>query len=114
MERHVCNLPAFSAEASKEASSKRSPSGRTLKKTVTRRKNFPRACVSCDVCLIQGGGVCVVTVMAVRHPADRRCWFCAEEKAKYAKRDPIVAFKKYLIENGLADEAELKVCSRLF
>ena len=38
----------------------------------------------------------------------------AEEKAKYAKRDPIVAFKKYLIENGLADEAELKVCKTLF
>lgn len=32
----------------------------------------------------------------------------AAEKAKYAARDPIAALKKYLIENKLAKEAELK------
>ncbi|XP_010480668.1 PREDICTED: pyruvate dehydrogenase E1 component subunit alpha-3, chloroplastic-like [Camelina sativa] len=32
----------------------------------------------------------------------------AAEKAKYAARDPIAALKKYLIENNLAKEAELK------
>ncbi|GAB2231178.1 hypothetical protein Droror1_Dr00027466 [Drosera rotundifolia] len=30
------------------------------------------------------------------------------EKKKYAERDPITALKKYLFENGLASEAELK------
>lgn len=30
------------------------------------------------------------------------------EKAHYAARDPLAALKKYLLENNLADEAELK------
>jgi len=32
----------------------------------------------------------------------------AAEKAHYAARDPIVALKKYLLENELATEADLK------
>lgn len=35
--------------------------------------------------------------------------FSAEEKAKYAARDPITALKNYLLENDLATEADLKV-----
>lgn len=31
-----------------------------------------------------------------------------EEKAKYAQRDPITGLKSYLLDNGLATEAELK------
>lgn len=34
--------------------------------------------------------------------------FFAAEKAKYAARDPIVALKKYLLENKLASEKELE------
>lgn len=37
--------------------------------------------------------------------------WCAEEKAKYAARDPIVALKKYLLETNMATEVELKVCN---
>lgn len=33
---------------------------------------------------------------------------CAAEKAHYAARDPIVALKKYLLDNEIATEAELK------
>lgn len=32
----------------------------------------------------------------------------AAEKARYAARDPIAALKKYLLENNLASEQELK------
>lgn len=32
----------------------------------------------------------------------------AAEKARYAARDPIAALKKYLVENKLASEQELK------
>ncbi len=31
-----------------------------------------------------------------------------EEKAHYAARDPIPQFKKYMVESGLATEAEIK------
>ncbi|KAK9093770.1 hypothetical protein Scep_025239 [Stephania cephalantha] len=34
------------------------------------------------------------------------------EKDHYSKRDPIVALKKYMIENNLADEAELKAIEK--
>ena len=34
------------------------------------------------------------------------------EKAHYATRDPITALKKYMIENNLVDEAELKAIDR--
>ncbi|GMH31324.1 hypothetical protein Nepgr_033167 [Nepenthes gracilis] len=34
------------------------------------------------------------------------------EKTHYAARDPIKAFKKYLLENSLADEAELKAIEK--
>ena len=36
------------------------------------------------------------------------CLFALEEKAKYAQRDPITGLKSYLLDNGLATEAELK------
>ncbi|CDY37428.1 BnaC08g45660D [Brassica napus] len=36
----------------------------------------------------------------------------AAEKAKYAARDPITALKKYLIENKLANEGELKTIEK--
>lgn len=36
----------------------------------------------------------------------------AEEKAHYATRDPIAALKKYMIQNSLTDEAELKVIEK--
>lgn len=36
----------------------------------------------------------------------------AAEKARYAARDPITALKKYLIENNLANEAELKTIEK--
>lgn len=36
------------------------------------------------------------------------CFVDADEKAHYAARDPIVAFKKYLIEKNLAKESDLK------
>ncbi|KAJ0860953.1 putative pyruvate dehydrogenase (acetyl-transferring) [Helianthus annuus] len=35
-----------------------------------------------------------------------------DEKARYAARDPITQFKKYLIENKLASEAELKAIEK--
>ncbi|XP_024529780.1 pyruvate dehydrogenase E1 component subunit alpha-3, chloroplastic [Selaginella moellendorffii] len=35
-----------------------------------------------------------------------------EQKNKYAVRDPIAAFKKYLLENGLASEADLKAIEK--
>jgi len=35
-----------------------------------------------------------------------------DEKAHYAKRDPITALKKYIFENGLAEEAELKAIEK--
>lgn len=35
-----------------------------------------------------------------------------EEKAKYAKRDPIVALKKYLLENDLVKEEDLKAIEK--
>lgn len=38
--------------------------------------------------------------------------FYAAEKAKYAARDPIVALKKYLVENKLASEQELKAIEK--
>ncbi|KAF3771456.1 Pyruvate dehydrogenase E1 component subunit alpha-3, partial [Nymphaea thermarum] len=34
------------------------------------------------------------------------------EKAHYASRDPIVALKKYIIENNLATESELKAIEK--
>lgn len=34
------------------------------------------------------------------------------EKARYAARDPIVALKKYIFENNLASEAELKAIDK--
>ena len=36
----------------------------------------------------------------------------AAEKAHYAARDPITALKKYMIENNLASEAELKAIEK--
>lgn len=36
----------------------------------------------------------------------------AAEKSHYASRDPIVAFKKYLLENGLATEEDLKAVEK--
>lgn len=36
----------------------------------------------------------------------------AAEKAHYASRDPITALKKYLIENSLASEVELKAIEK--
>ena len=36
----------------------------------------------------------------------------AAEKAHYAARDPITALKKYLIQNNLASEAELKAIDK--
>jgi pyruvate dehydrogenase E1 component alpha subunit len=36
------------------------------------------------------------------------CCLCAAEKAHYAARDPITQFKKYVLDNGLATEADLK------
>ena len=38
--------------------------------------------------------------------------FWAAEKAKYAARDPITALKKYLVENKLASEGELKTIEK--
>eukprot|EP00475_Leptophrys_vorax_P002083 TRINITY_DN11183_c0_g1_i6.p1 TRINITY_DN11183_c0_g1~~TRINITY_DN11183_c0_g1_i6.p1 ORF type:complete len:434 (+),score=39.27 TRINITY_DN11183_c0_g1_i6:47-1348(+) len=35
-----------------------------------------------------------------------------EEKAKYAARDPIIALKKFILENGVATEAELKAIEK--
>lgn len=40
------------------------------------------------------------------------CCFITAEKAKYAARDPIVALKKYLVENKLASEQELKAIEK--
>lgn len=36
----------------------------------------------------------------------------AAEKARYAARDPIAALKKYMTENSLASEAELKAIEK--
>lgn len=36
----------------------------------------------------------------------------AAEKARYAARDPVTALKKYVIENNLASEAELKAIEK--
>ena len=36
----------------------------------------------------------------------------AAEKAHYAARDPITALKKYMVENNLANEAELKAIEK--
>lgn len=36
----------------------------------------------------------------------------AAEKARYAARDPITALKKYIFENKLASEAELKAIEK--
>ncbi|KAL6006534.1 Pyruvate dehydrogenase E1 component subunit alpha, testis-specific form, mitochondrial [Asimina triloba] len=36
----------------------------------------------------------------------------AAEKAHYAARDPIAALKKYIIENNLAKESELKAIEK--
>ena len=36
----------------------------------------------------------------------------AAEKARYAARDPITAFRKYLLENKLASEQELKAIEK--
>lgn len=36
----------------------------------------------------------------------------AAEKAHYATRDPITALKKYMFENNLATEADLKVIEK--
>lgn len=36
----------------------------------------------------------------------------AAEKAHYAARDPIAALKKYMIENNLASESELKAIEK--
>lgn len=36
------------------------------------------------------------------------CCLVIEEKAHFAARDPIPALKKYIIEQGLASESELK------
>lgn len=39
-------------------------------------------------------------------------WFLAAEKAHYATRDPITALKKYMFDNNLASEAELKAIEK--
>lgn len=36
----------------------------------------------------------------------------AAEKARYAARDPVTALKKYMIENNLSSEAELKAIEK--
>jgi hypothetical protein len=41
-----------------------------------------------------------------------RVCLCAAEKSHYASRDPIVALKKYLLENGLATEEDLKAVEK--
>lgn len=40
------------------------------------------------------------------------CFGLTAEKARYAARDPITALKKYLIENKLAKEADLKAIEK--
>lgn len=37
---------------------------------------------------------------------------CTAEKAHYAARDPITQFKKYVLDNGLATEADLKAIDK--
>ncbi|CAK9167046.1 unnamed protein product [Ilex paraguariensis] len=39
-------------------------------------------------------------------------WYIEAEKAHYATRDPITALKKYMIENNLASEAELRAIEK--